>query len=192
MSLRNTLLGTLCAMALATGAHATTFDLATAMNATPTFSITSGGVTATFSSTADNGFQVQNTAGLLSFSPALVDSNFFGTDNLTITFSTPQVNRILIPFAIEDAFGFGPDTLTVTTNTGQSLTFGTGPDGLALGEPEGTVNFVPTSAVTSLTLSSSIAFAIGNVDVPEPMSLTLLGAGLVGFAASRRRAAVAG
>lgn len=188
MSLRTTLLATIGAVALAaTGAHAATYSLAGSLGATPNFSITSGGATATFTSPAGNGFMVQDASGLLSFSPALLDSNFFGTDNLTISFSQPVSSQITIPFAILHAFNASSDTLTATTNSGQSITFGTSSNGLPLAEPEGVVSFVPSAAFTSVTLSSPIAFAIGNVNVPEPMSIALLGTGLVGFAATRRK-----
>ncbi len=188
MLVRKMLVTALGVMAFASGANATTiFNLSGSVGDTPTFSITSGGLTATFTSPAGNGFQVQNTAGLLSFSPALLDDNFFGSDNLTITFSKAVTDTVMIPFAIEDAFGLGSDFLTVTANTGQSLIFGAIPDALPLGEPEGLAIFKPSAAITSLTLSSPIAFAVGNAQIPEPMTVTLLGVGLVGLVASRRR-----
>ena len=172
------------------GAHATTFSLAAVAPGTaPTFSITSGALTATFTSPAGNGFTVQNTAGLFPFSTGLTDNNFFGTDPLTITFSAPVTNEILIPFAITDFFGPTSDALTLTASNAQSATFTTtlDPDGY----PAGTIDFLPTAAITSLTLSSptaqSLPFAIGDVNVPEPMSLTLLGASLATLATLRRR-----
>ncbi|MDP9095013.1 MAG: PEP-CTERM sorting domain-containing protein, partial [Pseudomonadota bacterium] len=112
----------------------------------------------------------------------------FNGDPLTITFSTPVVDRILIPFGVEDAFGtFGPDTLTLTANTGQTITAGTTLNSLTLAEPEGAFNFVPTRAITSLTITSANPFAIASVDVPEPMSLSLMGMSLAGMAAVRRK-----
>ncbi len=193
MSVRNVLLATaatIATVAIGSPAHAVVFSLGASVGSSPTFGITSGGITATFTSPAGNGFVVQNTAGLFTFSPALYDNNSFSTDSLTISFSQPISGAITIPFAIQDAYGInGPDTLSVTTNVGQSLTFGATPDGLALGEPEGVVSFAPAAGTTSLTLSSPIAFAIGNVTVPEPVSMGILGAGLLGFAASRRRRA---
>ena len=190
MSIRITLVAALATATALTGtANAAVFNLAGSVGATPTFAITSGGQTATFTSPAGNGFTVQSTSGLFSFSPALIDNNFFGTDSLTISFSTPVTNEILIPFAIQDGFSTGGDTLTAITSAGTTRTFTTTPDGLPLGEPEGTIAFVPNNPTSFITLSSAqgLPFAIGNVTVPEPMSLSLLGLSLVGMAAIRRR-----
>ena len=194
MRFHTTILAGLAATAFTAGAHAATFNLASvAAGTTPTFSITSGGLTATFTSPAGNGFAVQSTGGLFSFGTGLVDNAFFGTDPLTISFSTPVSAEIVIPFAITDFFGPSSDALTATGSNAQSVTFTTSLD--TDGYPEGVIVVLPTSAITSLTLTSAMGedlpFAIGNVTVPEPMSITLLGAGLAGLAALRRRGSAA-
>ncbi len=190
MSFRSLLFTSLAALAVSGTAHATTFGLAGSVGATPTFSITSGGLTATYTSPAGNGFQVQSTSGLLTFNTALLDNNFFGTDPLTITFSAPIAGTVTIPFAILDSYST-TDSLVVLANTGQTATFLASPDGLPLGEPEGTASLQLTGPTSSVTLTSANAFAIGNVSTvtPEPTSLVLLATGLAGMTGTmiRRR-----
>ena len=188
MSFRMTLLATIGAVAaFAASAQAATFNLANSIGASTPLSITAGGITATFSSASGPGtFSVASTTGLFSFPVGLGDFASFSGDPLTITFSQPVATPVSFRFGVEDAFGSG-DTLTLTANTGQTQAFGTSLNNLPFAEPEGSVNFVPSAAVTSLTITSANPFAIGDVNLPEPMSITLLGAGLVGLAATRRR-----
>ena len=188
---RSLLLSSVATLALTVGAQASTFGLENSIGATLPFSVTSGGVTATFSSVAGNGFAVQSTSGLLTFDTALLDNNFFGTDPLTITFSSPVTGNVAIPFAFLDAFGT-TDALTLTTNTGQALSFLAAPDSLILGEPEGMVNFALLAPATSFALTGPTAFAIGDVSVaatPEPTSIVLLATGAAGVFLRRRRTA---
>ena len=191
MTLRSLLLASFAALTLPVAAHATTLGLAGSMGATPTFTVTSNGLTATYSSGAGNGFQVQDTTGLLTFNTALLDNNFFGTDPLTISFSSLVSGSLSIPFAILDSYSIA-DTLLLTTNTGQKMIFSATPDGLALGEPEGIASLMLNAPIQSFTLTSSNAFAIGDISTtpaptPEPGSLILMTTGLAGIALLRRR-----
>ncbi len=190
MSIRPLILTSVAALALTASAYASpsTFGLAGSVGATPTFSITSpDGLTATYSSPSGNGFQVSDTTGLLSFNTALIDFNFFGSDPLTITFSSP-VYSVDVPFALLDSYST-TDSLTVTANTGQTATFAGVPDGLALGEPEGSADLSFATGATSVTLTGTSAFAVGDVvaTTPEPSSIALLATGLAGLATRLRR-----
>lgn len=172
----------------ATPAAAALFAFDNYLNKLTDLSITSGGLTATFSSSSGPGtFAVAQPVGLYSFPVALGDYGNFQGDPLTITFSDPVMDRLLIPFGIEEAFATVPATLVVRANTGQTVTFTTAFNNLISGAPEGVATFTPTSPISSVMLMSSIAYAIASVDLPEPMSVVLLGAGLVGLAGLRRR-----
>ncbi len=190
MSFRSLMLPSIAALSIAASAHAATFGLENSIGAMPTFSINSSGVTATYTSVAGNGFVVQDTTGLLTFSTALVDNNFFGTDPLTISFSAPISGTVLIPFAFLDSYGV-TDALTVTANTGQTASYLATPDGLPLGKPEAVASFSLTAPASSLALSGPAAFAIGDVSTvaatPEPASIVLLITGTAGMLWRRRR-----
>jgi hypothetical protein len=77
------------------------------------------------------------------------------------------------------------DTITATLSDGTTTQF-------SGSYPSGTTQFVGFygGGITSVTISTLNApdFAVGNfVDVPEPMSVTLLGVGIAGLAVIRRR-----
>ena len=192
MLLRSLIFASMAAFAVTASAHATTYGLAGSIGQSPTFSVAAGGNTATFTSPAGNSFVVQNTSGLFSFNTSLVDSGSFNADPLTVTFSAPVVGTVSFAFGFEDAFGiYGPDSLTLTTNNGQTATFASTLDSLALQEPEGLAFLSLSGPITSFTLTGTSPFGIGDVSTvtPEPTSLVLLATGLSGLAgtAFRRR-----
>ena len=173
---------------LAAPARAVTYTFDNSTNAANDFSVTSDGQTATFTSSSGPAtFTVNPSADVFSFPVALGGFGNFNGDPLTISFSSPVVDRILIPFGIFEAYATAPVTLVATTNTGETVQFTTAFNNLISGSPEGVISFVPTGQITSLTLNSSIAYAIASIDVPEPMSVALLAGGLILLAATRRR-----
>ncbi len=173
---------------LGSPARAVTYTFDPSVNSANDFSITSDGQTATFSSSSGPGtFTVNPSADIFSFPVALGGFGNFNGDPLTITFSDPVVDRILIPFGIFEAYATAPATLVATTNTGETVQFTTAFNNLISGSPEGVVSFVQMGRISSLTLTSAMAFAIASVDVPEPMSIALLAGGLITLTLVRGR-----
>ncbi len=160
------------------------FAAAAAANA----STASGPVTIdgmTFSST--DGYVFGPNAGLYTeLGPVVLSDLSGGSAPLTVTFDTAQTS-VSFGFALADFLGFGGgDTLTVTDSNNNS----TIDTALVLGTdlfPEGYATFTDATPFTSLTFSS--AYGITVAPVPEPASMAMLGAALVGVAAVRRRRA---
>lgn len=147
--------------------------------------VPSGGNAITFDSSAGPGtFSVANTGLYSTFGYALGDYLSFSGDPLSISFAAP-ISTLAIGFGVEDIGGF--DTLTVTTDTGYVATLSAAPVG-ALGEPEAIGTFSAPAPFTSVTITSANPFAIASLsDVPEPASIAVVGAGLLGLFGARRR-----
>jgi plastocyanin len=185
----------LLALAAAAPAAAQTynFDLGGGyFDTTPSTITAPAGYTVTFTSTdasgdgGGSGFYIGPNNGLFSTlgSQILVDPST-GGDTLTLTFSS-AITGLAFNFGLEDILGLnGDDTLTVTAGS-YTQTYGSSiPNGDLF--PQGSVAFNDPNAFTTVTISATEAFDIGLTDVPEPASLGMLGAGLVGLVAARRR-----
>ena len=133
-----------------------------------------------------------NLTGLFSFSAGLVDQGVNATstntgDALNLGCATP-VQAVSFQFGIQDIFGLaGNDSITLTDNNGVSKTFNALNDGLFLQNPEGWANFVDAAGFSSVTITAANPYVVGDIATPEPMSVGLLGGGLVALAATRRR-----
>ncbi len=184
-------------LAAGSSAHAAyTIDFATLIgDSNPVAVGTPDGNTVTFDSPSGPGtFSVANTGAYQGFGAGLGDYLSFSGDILTIGFANPIAGPVSFPFGIEDAFeSNGDDFLTIASDTGVSVVANGTPDTLTLQEPEGTA-YIDAPGARELTITSGIPansnpFAIGNVTVPEPFSLSILGAGLASLAVVRRRRA---
>jgi hypothetical protein len=163
---------------------------------TTTFSNTVNGLTATFSTTSDpGGFEIYPNLGFVT-----IPGNFLGLGPtapnglpLDIGFSS-NVDSISFNFGLDDDTGI----LTLTayeglTPVGTVTVAGTIPPGMSVGE--GSLTF-SGATFNSVILSASTDgfndFGVGNIDVgtmavPEPGTLGLLAAGLVGLIARSRK-----
>jgi hypothetical protein len=188
MSSRTPLLAAVAAIALTSAAPAFAasafYDFeAQGGNATP-LSITDNGLTATFSSPSDPGqFVIGNADGLAAGLSGNALTETTG-GSLDIAFSAP-IGALSFNFALIDLLGLGgSDTLTLTTNTGATVTESSSLSGLLF--PSGFLSYTGPD-FSSVEITSTYAFAIDNVSVPEPATLGMLGVGLAGLLASRRR-----
>jgi hypothetical protein len=144
---------------------------------------------ATFSSPGGPGaFTFGPNAGLFSDLGSYVLSSAGSVETLDISFAAPQ-SSVSLDFAVGDFFGSsGSDTLTVTTGDGTATTATAALVGSDF-YPEGSITLAtPSDPFTSLVITSPYAFDIADVTtVPEPASMVMLGSGILGLAAIRRR-----
>ena len=163
---------------------------------------TPDGNTATFSS-SPSAFEASAGGGPFTFGPSLSNADSITADTLTISFASPIQAGISFAFGIEDSsaefsgVASPGDTLTVDAYNSlgtelASYVLNTAPtlvDGFLTVE-EGSV-YINEPGVTEVTLSTGNGseFAIGDVSVPEPFSMSILGMGLAGLVAARRRRA---
>lgn len=174
-------------LASATAAYAAPISLVPELNQAGLVPLSAGPFTLTFSSLPQAGFaaDVSNFATLGPID--ITDFNFSGSP-LTIGFSAP-VGSFTASFATFDSGGASALSLVASLRgaiVGGAVATGAVPSLYVF--PEGTIGFSATP-FDQIVLSDAqaSAFAIGNLDVPEPASLLLLLAGLVCLATVRTR-----
>jgi hypothetical protein len=184
----------LLAVAAAKPAAAQTysFDLGGGwFDGTPATITSQNGYNVTFSSTQDGangGFYIGNNGGLFTSLGAqvLVDPGL-GGDTLTLTFSQ-AITGLSFNFGIVDLLALnGDDTLTVTDGSTTAQYNAALQNGDLF--PTGSAAFSDLSGFTSVTIAAPEEFIIGLTDVPEPASVAMLAAGLLGVTVLRRRKA---
>jgi hypothetical protein len=145
---------------------------------------------ATFSSPGDPGaFTFGPNAGLYTDLGSSVLSSAGTVQTLNISFAYPM-SQINFDFALGDFLALGgTDTLNITADTGATETLtAVIPGGSGDFYPEGSVDLAPGAEFNSVTITSAYPVTIADVtSVPEPASMALLGAGLIGLGAARLR-----
>jgi hypothetical protein len=188
MSRRSSIAAAIAACAVAVSAPASfaapiAYDFSTVSGQSTPASIKG----ATFGSPGDPGaFTFGPNGGLFTDLGATVLSSGGLVETLTISFARLQTG-LAFDFALGDFLGNG-DTLTVQTNTGVSMT---GTANAVGGDlfPEGSFDLSDPGQFSSVTITSSFPIVIADMTTtaPEPASLALFGAGIIGLLAVRRR-----
>ena len=189
---RNNVIAAIAVCALAASAPAafagsTSYDFSVAGAASEVTPFTIQG--ARFSSPGDPGaFTFGPNGGLFSDLGSWVLSSAGSVETLDISFSRLQT-ALGFDFALGDLLGLGGnDTLTVTTNTGVVLDAVAGLVGSDF-FPEGSASLSDPGQFSSVTITSDYPIVIADMTstAPEPTSLAIFGAGMIGLAAFGRR-----